>query len=82
VRLLDLSAELSAAAIRDGSLEIAYRSTARVFAVIDREVAALEIDGAEVPLNTRRAPAGWLVMLPRGQHLVTFIPSSKKGAHP
>ncbi len=68
LRLLDLNASLrSAAAIRDG-IEFSYESSARALAVLDRPAAHIEIDG----IPTQPDTAGAVLILPRGQHIVTI----------
>ncbi len=72
VRLLDLNAELVAAASRAGGLEFAYRSAARALAIIDRRPRRLEIDGAEQKAPVVLAAEGaYTLVLPRGQHVVS-----------
>lgn len=69
-RVLDFNGELQSARYgRDGGIELSYRSQARAFAVLDREPAAVELDGAAAPLELCGART---VRLPRGQHLVTI----------
>jgi hypothetical protein len=70
MRLVDFNGELrSASALADG-VEFAYRSSARAMVQLDGTSALkrLEIDGAEAKPRI----AGNVLMLPRGQHLVTI----------
>jgi hypothetical protein len=53
----------------DGAIELAYRSQARAFAVLDRRPATVELDG--VPVQPELCSAA-TIALPRGQHLVTI----------
>ena len=70
LRLLDLSGELKAASVAGRGLEFAYQSSARALAVFDRLPGSVEIDGSEAhPMSL-----GNVMMLPRGQHLVTVAP--------
>ena len=69
LRLTDLNAELHSAAAIPGGLEFAYRSSARALASFETPPASLQIDGVEAhPMMM-----GNVVMLPRGQHVVTAL---------
>jgi len=70
LRLVDLTAELISAASLPQGLEFAYRSPARVFAILNRRPAALSVDGSPTRPTTLDSPAGVLVSLPTGQHAV------------
>lgn len=72
VRLLDFNGELRDAAALPAGLEFAYSSTARALAVLDRRPVRLEIDGASAEPQVRKGAGGWLLRLPRGQHLVSL----------
>jgi hypothetical protein len=73
MRLLDLSAELKAAASRAGGIEFAYSSGSRAIVVLDRRPAQVEIDGTPAQLEPREAGKGrFALFLPRGQHLVAL----------
>ncbi len=69
LRIESLNAELKSAAATATSVEFAYRSEARALAKLDRMPARVEIDGAAIqPQFT-----GQVLLLPRGQHVVTLI---------
>ncbi len=69
MRLIDFNGELkSAKALVDG-VEFAYQSGARAMAEFEGAPKRVEIDGAEVKPQI----AGHVVMLPRGQHVVTVV---------
>ncbi|MEO5924461.1 MAG: hypothetical protein ABIR70_11600 [Bryobacteraceae bacterium] len=75
VLLTDLNADLrSATAIPDG-MEFVYQSSARAFALLNREPARVEIDGEP----STGVVEGKLLKLPRGQHIVTvtLAPSTR-----
>lgn len=73
LRVMDLNAELkSAKALPDG-VEFVYESSARAFAILDREAGSVEIDGE--PADVRE---GTLLKLPRGQHIVTVTAVSSE----
>ena len=73
LRLLDLNAELHSAAAVPGGMEFAYQSSARALAHFESPPASFEIDGAEA----HPVMLGNVVMLPRGQHVVTALASSQ-----
>ena len=69
LRLVDLNAELHSAAAVDGGMEFAYQSSARALAAFETLPARFQIDGADAhPVTIDN-----VVMLPRGQHVVTAI---------
>jgi hypothetical protein len=68
LKMIDFNGELrSAAALEDG-IEFAYRSSSRAMARLERAPRKVEIDGVEVQPQL----AGSVLLLPRGQHLVTI----------
>jgi hypothetical protein len=69
LRLVDLNAELHSATAVAGGIEFAYRSSARALAYFETLPASIQIDGTEAHPVT----AGNVVMLPRGQHVVTAL---------
>jgi hypothetical protein len=69
LRLIDLNAELHSAAAVPGGMEFAYQSSARALATFETLPAGFQIDGAEAHPVT----VGNVVMLPRGQHVVTAL---------
>ena len=69
LRLLDLNADLHSASAIPGGIEFTYRSSARALAAFETLPASFQIDGAEAHPIT----AGKVVMLPRGQHVVTAL---------
>jgi len=64
---VDLNADLHSAAAIAGGIEITYRSSARALATFEVPPAGLQIDGVEA----HPVMLGNVVMLPRGQHVVT-----------
>jgi len=72
LRLLDLNAELIGAAVVPGGLEFAYRSSSRAIAVLDRRPVEIELDGEAARLPVLDNRGRFLLMLPRGQHLVAI----------
>jgi hypothetical protein len=69
LRVIDLNAELHSAAAVAGGMEFAYRSSARALANFETLPARFQIDGVDAHPVT----VGNVVMLPRGQHVVTAI---------
>jgi hypothetical protein len=69
-RITNFNGELTSAQLVDANtIELAYQSSARAFAALNRKPVRVEIDGAEAA----PVPAGPnAIALPRGQHLVTI----------
>ena len=70
VRLVDFTGDLRQVAALPGMLDLAYRSEARAFAILDKLPQGVEVDGEDTPLVVKKAARGWLLALPRGQHIV------------
>ena len=68
MRVLDFNGDLKMATVTPQGIEFAYQSTARAMALLEHVPAKLQIDGVE------RIPdmAGNVLLLPRGQHLVSL----------
>ena len=70
VRLVGFNGELTSAEAVDGqTVELSYKSSARVLAVLNRKPTRLDIDGAECAPD---AAGPSTIFLPRGQHIVTI----------
>ncbi len=84
LRVLDFNGELQMAAVRGGAVDLAYASAGRAIAVLDVRPATVEIDGVEVTLPILDGgPGRYAMLLPRGQHLVTFsVPGSSRAPSP
>lgn len=67
-RIESFNGELKSAAVTPSGIELAYRSSARALALLDRVPARIDVDGSPAELQL----AGRVVMLPRGQHVVLF----------
>lgn len=72
MRLVDLSGSLETAACVPGGLQFSYRGSSRSFAVVDKRPARIEIDGVEETLEPMERDDGFVIALPRGQHLVSL----------
>ncbi len=70
LRLADFNGELRTASVIPGGIEFSYQSSSRALAVVERKPSRIEIDGAEAPVEGVDSPAGFVLFLPRGQHLV------------
>ncbi len=68
LRLIDFNGELQSASALEDGIEFAYRSSSRAMAQIERAPRKIEIDGVEAHPQM----AGGVLLLPRGQHLVTI----------
>jgi hypothetical protein len=67
-KILDFNGELKSAKVTPDGVEFAYQSSARALATLEHAPRKLEIDGAQVNPEM----SGNVLMLPRGQHLVTL----------
>jgi hypothetical protein len=70
LRILDFNGELKSAKVSGDGVEFAYQSSARAMATLEHTPRKMEIDGAEVKPEF----SGNVLILPRGQHLVTLTP--------
>jgi len=69
-RIVDFNGELHSANASAGGLEFSYQSSARAVALINVRPIGLEIDGASVRAEFPQSGDRFVVMLPRGQHVV------------
>ncbi len=71
-RLVDFNGTLEGVeTLSARKLEITYRSPGRAVAVFDRRPLQVQVDHAPVKCESIDAPAGHVLLLPRGQHSVT-----------
>ena len=68
LRILDFNGDLKSAKVTAAGIEFAYQSSARAMATLERAPTKLEIDG----LEAKPEMTGNVLVLPRGQHLVTL----------
>jgi hypothetical protein len=68
LRIIAFNGELKSSASTQSGVEFAYRSSARALASLDRIPSRVEIDGVAVQPQFE----GKVLLLPRGQHLVTL----------
>lgn len=71
-RLLDFNGDLRTASSLPNGLELAYHSSSRALALLDRRPVQLQIDGVAQALPPACATLPCTLLLPRGQHLVTI----------
>ncbi len=69
-RILDFNGNLRSASIAPGSLQFSYQSNSRAIAVLNAKPQNVEIDGAPLESKTVASGPNFVLMLPRGQHLV------------
>ena len=68
LKILDFNGELKSAKVTSQGVEFAYQSSARAMATLEHLPRKVDIDGAEAKPEF----AGNVLILPRGQHLVTL----------
>mgnify|MGYP003340186496 CR=1 FL=1 len=73
LRVLDFNGDLKTASASGAAVELSYNSAHRAIAVLDRQPGAVEIDGAGAPLEWMEGAGRYTVVLPKGQHVVTFV---------
>jgi hypothetical protein len=75
VQILDLNAELRSAWLDGGKLSFSYDASTRALAVLSKPLKKLWIDGVptepKVWIFDQPGQEGWVLVLPRGQHVVT-----------
>ena len=70
LRILDFNGDLHSASATAGNLEFSYQSSARAVAIVNTRPGKLEVDGVAVQSEFPQSRTGFVVTLPRGQHLV------------
>ncbi len=76
IRLLDINGDLKSAGAIAGGVEFAYQSNARAMVVLERVPRQVDVDGERV----RPQMAGDVLILPKGQHLVSVYGELKFAA--
>jgi len=72
LRILDFNGDVKTASAYSGAVEISYNSSHRAIAVLDRLPGAVEIDGSLASVEWLKAKDRHVILLPKGQHVVTF----------
>ena len=70
LRLVDFNGELRTAAALPEGIEFSYQSASRALAVVERKPVSLEVDGDSAAIEGIEGAAGFVLFLPRGQHVV------------
>jgi len=70
LRLTDFSGDLREASVIANGLRFSYQSSARTLAVLNARPRKLEIDGAPSDPKLFESGSGFVLTLPRGQHVV------------
>jgi hypothetical protein len=73
MRILDFNGDLKTASAQANAVEVSYHSSHRAIAVLDRLPGSVEIDGAPAPVEWVSTNGRHSVLLPKGQHVVTFL---------
>lgn len=81
LRLIDFNGRLDTATATRGGLDFSYQSQSRAFAVLSERPGKVEVDGFEEDLEVTATDNGFVVSLPRGQHLVSIGTRSLDGVH-
>jgi len=74
IRVVDFNGNLLSANASSGGLQISYHNNARAAAVLNTRPRKLEIDGATVEPALLESGPNFVLLLPRGQHLVQITP--------
>ena len=75
LRMLDFNGNLRSGSVTAERLEFSYQSNARSIAVLDTSPRTVEIDGAVAHPRVVESGSSFVVILPRGQHLVQVDPT-------
>jgi hypothetical protein len=74
VRLFDFNGNLHSATPSASGLQFSYESSARAAAVLNTRPRKLEIDGTATDAKILESGANFVILLPRGQHVVQIAP--------
>jgi hypothetical protein len=73
-RVLDFNGDVrSAERLEGGGVMLAYSSSSRAIAILERRPAAMELDGVETAPELVASGANWALLLPRGMHTVRIL---------
>jgi len=70
VRMLDFNGNLRTAGASPTGLEFSYQSNASAIAVLNQRPSKIEVDGSPSDQTILESAPNFVVMLPRGQHLI------------
>jgi hypothetical protein len=69
-RVLDFNGDLQSAEVLAGAVILAYTSSSRAIAILEKRPSAVELDGVNAPPELLESGPGWALLLPRGRHAV------------
>jgi hypothetical protein len=72
LRILDFNGNLHSANTSASGLQVSYQSNSRAIAVVSARPGKIQIDGAEYSEKLLDGASNFVLMLPRGQHIVEF----------
>jgi hypothetical protein len=72
LRMLDFNGDLRSANVSAAGLEFSYQSNARAAAVLNMRPGKLEVDGTATNQTILESGPNYVVLLPRGQHVVAI----------
>jgi hypothetical protein len=70
LRMLDFNGDLRSASVTSDGFRFSYGSSARALALLNARPRKLEIDGTRSDPTLRESGSGYVLTLPRGEHLV------------
>jgi hypothetical protein len=73
IRILDFNGNLRSASSSKTRLQISYQSNSHAVAVLNVKPRSIEIDGAPIQTKLPESKSGFVMILPRGQHIVEFV---------
>jgi hypothetical protein len=73
LRVVDFNGELHSASTSAKGLELSYQSNSRALAMLNARPHKIEIDGASSNAALIESGAGFVLSLPRGQHIVQLV---------
>ncbi len=71
-RILDFNGNIRSASASASGLEFSYQSNARALALLNSRPVKIEIDGSPSQPKTLESGTNFLLILPRGQHIVSL----------
>ena len=78
IRILDFNGDLRSASASSAGLQISYQSNTRAMAVVSQRPLKIEVDGAEYTEKLIESGSNYVVVLPRGQHIVELGSSASR----
>jgi hypothetical protein len=70
LKMIDFNGDLRSASVVPDGLRFSYESSSRALAIVNARPRKLEIDGAPCDPKPVESGAGFVLTLPRGQHVV------------